>query len=144
MAEQRDNRNSNVGIFDVETLIKRYRAAAGRAKRMAGAGKVFQVGYVFLIGAIIAYVVASRFGRFPIWPAFAAVLLVVAFWFGHRLYRKEHRLAAADALEAETLLRAYADRRPRAERDEILRTAGVPITENELDRLRPSDFEKYH
>jgi hypothetical protein len=144
VAEERNKRNPYFEIVDAKTLIERYRAAASRAKRMAGAGRVFQVGYVFLIGAIIAYVVASRFGRFPIWPAFAAVLLVVGFWFSHRLYRKEHRRAAADALEAETLLRTYADRRPRAERDEILRAAGVPITEDELDRLRPSDFEKYY
>jgi hypothetical protein len=144
MTEESNKRNPYVEIVDAETLIERYRAAANRAKRMAGAGKVFQVGYVFLIGAIIAYVVASRFGRFPIWPAFAAVLLVVGFWLSHRLYRKEHGRAAADALEAETLLRAYADRRPRVERYEILRAAGVPITEDELDRLRPSDFEKYH
>lgn|GEM_PF-1996510 len=136
--------NPNVGTYSVETLIERYRAAAGRAKRMAGAGKVFKAGYVFLVAAIIAYVVASRFGRFPIWPAFAGVLLIAGFWFAHRLYRKEHRRAAADASTAETLLRAYADRRPTAERDKILRTAGVPITEDELDRLRPSDFERYH
>jgi len=136
--------NPRVETYGVETLIERYRSAASRAKRMAGAGKVFKAGYAFLVGAIIAYVVASRFGRFPIWPAFAAALLIAGFWLAHRLYRKEHRLAAADALEAETLLRAYADRRPRAERYEILRTAAVPITEEELDRLRPSDFERYH
>lgn len=144
MANEPNKPNPYVEIHSVEMLIERYRSAAGRAKRMAGAGKVFKAGYVFLIAAIIAYVVASRFGRFPIWPAFTGVLLIAAFWFAHRLYRKEYGRAAADALEAETLLRAYADRRPRAERYEILRTAGVPITEEELDRLRPSDFERYH
>jgi hypothetical protein len=144
VAEKHDKSNPYVETVDAETLIKRYRTVADRAKRMRGAGNVFRGGYFFLIGATIAYVVASRFGRFPIWPAFVAVLLVVGFWFSHRLYRKEHGRATADALEAETLLRAYANRRPRAERDEILRIAGVPITEDELDRLRPSDFERYH